>query len=222
MRSRRMSAVLAIVAVPVLVFAASGCSSSSHGDDAAPTGSPTKPVFRANEVAQSNYINPCWLASDQIESYRRKGLPKNAPIPAAQQVKPVELNGERRCEYDMGTLVVSTYVEKSGKSRLYQAVLATRRGSNSQHTIGGELAKDAAGVWFTYHGETTGGVFQPNKSGVTIVLQTTATAGYDRSKLYTIAAEATKDVADGYLNDKDDMETAERFGTTPWGYGLKD
>jgi hypothetical protein len=216
-----MSAVLAVVAVPVLMLTASACS-SSNGNDAAPTGSPTKPVFRANEVAQSNYFNPCYLASSQIESYRRKGLPKNTPVPAAQQVKPVELNGERRCEYDSGALVISTYVEKPGKSRLYQAVLATRKGSNSQHTIGGELAKHVAGVWFTYHGETTGSVFQPNKSGLTIVIQTTTTAGYDRGELYTIAKQATKDVEDGFGNDEEDMKDSERFGFAYWGYGLKD
>lgn len=217
MRSRRMSVATALVAVPVLALTASACGSGSDGDNATPTGAASKPAFKPEDAATANYYSACNIASYRIDGIRRAGKPKNAAIPAPHRVEPVELNGERRCEYDSGALVISTYAEKPGKNRLYQAVLSTRQGANSEHAIGGALAKQASGMWFTYHGKPTGGVFQPTKSGVTIVIQTTVNSGYTRVQLNSIAMQATEDIAGGYINDQHEMEDNESAGYGRWG-----
>lgn len=198
MRSRRMSVIVASVAVPVLMLAATSCSS---GDKSSSTNAIADTTATLGKYAITNNVDPCWLAlrsiTDLLNDNPRKGKRQAFPV----SVAPVEPNGERRCVYDGGVLTVSTYVEKKNSNKLYNAVLEARTGAMSKHAIGGEIATKAAGMWITFHGQLVGGVFQPKHSGVTVVLQAPPGSIFGREQLNSVAMQATDDVINGTAED---------------------
>ena len=94
MRSRRMSVIVASVAVPVLMLAATSCSS---GDKSSSTNAIADTTATLGKYAITNNVDPCWLAlrsiTDLLNDNPRKGKRQAFPV----SVAPVEPNGERRC-----------------------------------------------------------------------------------------------------------------------------
>ena len=201
MASRRVPVILSIVVTP-LVLLGTACSSGSDNADPQPDKKASVTPFKPEDLAATNNVDPCTLATNVINDIRLHGKSADkAHLLYPVSVGAIELNGERRCEYDHGLLTLSTYVEKKNSNKLYNAVLEARTGAMSKHAIGGEIATKAAGMWITFHGQLVGGVFQPKHSGVTVVLQAPPGSIFGREQLNSVAMQATDDVINGTAED---------------------
>lgn len=190
MASRRVPVILSIIVAPLVLFG-TACSSGSDNADPQPDKKASASPFKPEDLAVVNNVDPCTLAANVIRDIRLHGKSVDqAHLLSPVEVGAIELNGERRCEYDHGLLTLSTYVEKEGSNTLYTVLRNQRQGDGSYHPFTGGLKRHAQGGWFTYRGSEVGFIEKDKFTGVIIVARTTANSGYTRPQLTTIATQS--------------------------------
>ena len=201
MASRRVPVILSIVVTP-LVLLGTACSSGSDNADPQPDKKASVTPFKPEDLAATNNVDPCTLATNVINDIRLHGKSADkAHLLYPVSVGAIELNGERRCEYDHGLLTLSTYVEKKGSNTLYIVLRNERQGDGSYHPFTGGLKRRAQGGWFTYRGAEVGFIAKDKFTGTIIVGRTTTNSGYTRRQLTTIAMQSLDSIPSNFTTE---------------------